>query len=66
MKNWREKMNRGDIAEAAKRAGIHPNHYSLSCKTAPENWSPAMIKINTELKKLIEEREEQRAQFINN
>lgn len=64
MKNWKEKIRRGDIAEASKRSGIHPNRYSESCKTPVEKWTPQMIGINVALKSLIEERETLRSQFL--
>lgn len=66
MKNWKEKIVNGDIANAARNAGVGISAYYRSKETPVEKWTPAMIKVNTELKKLVIERESQRAEFAKN
>ena len=64
MDNWREKILHGDIAEAARRAGVSAKWYRDSLKIAIEYWEPRHIKINAALKEVVEEREQTRAVFL--
>ena len=64
LENWRKKIERGDIAKAAKRAGVTVTNYAFSRNLEPELWTPSMIDINQALKDIVHEREAQRAEFI--
>ena|GEM_PF-3310503 len=64
MDNWRELLQRGDVSKAAKKAGCHVNKYSESLKLSPEDWTPAMVAINREVKRIVIERETSREEFI--
>jgi len=63
MENWRDLILRGDAAEAARRAGCTTTVYNQSRKLLPANWTPAMIKLNRELKAIVGEREKLRLEF---
>ena len=64
MDDWREKLERGDVSKAAKRAGCHVNKYSESLKLHPSEWTAAMVSINREVETIVTERETYRAAKI--
>ena len=57
MENWKEKIKRGDVAEVCRRIGVSSTNYYESQKIPQEKWTSAMFRLNIELKKMIEERE---------
>ena len=58
MENWRDKIKQGDITEASHRARVAPTVYQQSKKLSPEDWTAGMARVNLELKKIVEEREQ--------
>ena len=65
MENWKEKINKGDITNAARAAKCAREVYHQSLNVDPENWTSKMIDVNYELKKIVVDREERRAGFLN-
>lgn len=64
--NWREKIERGDIAKAARALGVSAINYARSQKQDVESWTPTMIAINKKIKEIVMDREKDRMEFINN
>ena len=64
LENWREKIERGDKAEAARRLRVSVAHYKNSQKKSPDRWTPNEIAINKTVKEIVLERESTRQEFI--
>ena len=64
IENWRELIKSGDITDASKIVGCSRDYYARSLKINPAEWSPPMVAINREVKRIICERETSRAEFI--
>lgn len=62
MKDLVKKMRQGDVAEACRRAGVTSQVYYNSLKKSKMDWTAGEIRVNIELRKIIEERDS----FLNN
>lgn len=63
--NWREKIERGDIAKAARELGVSAINYARSQKQDVASWTPTMIAINKKIKEIVMDREKDRMEFVN-
>lgn len=64
MDKWREKIENGDIAQAARNVGCSDDTYHRSFGVDPKEWTSKMVDVNYEVKRIVDERERKRAALI--